>query len=96
MVTVSPNICYDSPVDGKPITSLRQREEDLARNNCRPYDPGMKVDYEERLKREDMQLDKQVDETVDREISLMPSHKREKLVNELAAGVDAEVVRRTA
>ena len=96
MVVVAPNICYDSPIDGRPITSLRDREEDLARNNCKPYDPGMKQDYEERVKREDEALDRAVEETVDREIALMPSTKRERLVNELASGMTAEVIRRTA
>lgn len=94
MVSVSPNICYDSPITGKPITSLREREEDLARNNCRPYDPGMKQDYEQRLKREDEALDRSVDEVVEKEVALMPARKREHLFNELASGVDAEVVRR--
>ena len=30
---------YASPVDGKMITSRTQRRDDLARNNCVPYEP---------------------------------------------------------
>lgn len=93
MVAVSPNICYDSPIDGRTITSVSQRMDDLARNNCRPYDPEMKTDYENRLKREDAELDRKVDEVVDREVSTMPAVKREKLFNEVAAGASAEIVR---
>lgn len=94
MVSVSPNICYDSPIDGRPITSVSARTEDLARNNCQPYDPEMKTDYANRLKREDAELDRSVDEVVDREIATMPAVKRERLVNEIASGVNADIVRR--
>lgn len=93
MVSVAPNICYDSPIDGRPITSVSQRMEDLARHNCKPYDPGMKTDYENRLKREDAELDSKVDAHVDREFATMPAPKRERLVNEIAAGADATIVR---
>jgi hypothetical protein len=30
---------YKSPIDGKMITSRSERREDLARNNCVPYEP---------------------------------------------------------
>ena len=32
MVFVQPDICYDSPIDGRPITNLQARKEDLARS----------------------------------------------------------------
>ncbi len=30
---------YKSPIDGRMITSASQRRDDLARNNCVPYEP---------------------------------------------------------
>lgn len=35
---------YLSPCDGRPITSERARLDDLARNNCIPYEEGIKQD----------------------------------------------------
>lgn len=32
------NIRYQSPIDNRPITSKRQRNDDLARNGCRPWE----------------------------------------------------------
>lgn len=48
---------YRSPIDGRPITSRSHRREDLARNNCVPYEPSLKPKhpkfeaFEERRKR---------------------------------------------
>lgn len=88
-------ICYDSPIDGRPITSMRARIEDLKRNGCQPYDPEMKTDYLRRNARQESELEKSVDETVDREIALMPAVKRERLQAEMEHGFTAEPVRVT-
>lgn len=92
---VQPDICYDSPIDGRPITSKHSREDDLKRHGCIEYDPGMRQDADRR--RQDMEnaLDKSVDATVEREFSTMPARKREKLESELKAGAAAETVRLT-
>lgn len=95
-VFISPDICYDSPIDGRPITSKKAREEDLARSNCVPYDPEIKKDYQRRIEREEKALDKAVDMTIDREIATMPARKREKLEAELQAGFTVTPERRTA
>lgn len=80
---------YDSPIDGRPITSWAQRKEDLARNGCEEYDPGIKQDYHRRLEREQNTLERQLDDTIEAEIDKMPTRKREKLQNELDAGATA-------
>lgn len=80
---------YDSPIDGRPITSWAQRKEDLARNGCEEYDPGVKQDYHRRVKREQNALERQLDDTIEAEIDKMPTRKREKLQNELDAGATA-------
>lgn len=95
VVFVAPNICYDSPVDGRHITSKQARIEDLKRHNCIEYDPEMRTDYQRRIKDNEASLEKHVEETVDREIATMPSRKREKLTAELEGGLTAEPVRQT-
>lgn len=80
---VQGDICYDSPIDGRPITSLQKRLDDLARNNCVEYDPGMRQDHERRVAEDEKRLDSAVDETVERSIAEMPLRKREQLHTEL-------------
>lgn len=87
---------YDSPIDGRPITSWRAREEDLKRHGCQEYDPAMRQDYHRRLEREDAQLEKSIESTVEAEIERMPARKRERLQNELNAGAHAAPVRGAA
>lgn len=84
---------YESPVSGKPITSYKERREDMARHNCVDYDPGMKDVQRKRIKNADKALEKSIDETVDREWDRMPSNKREKLANELLSGADVKLER---
>ena len=83
MVKVSQNICYDSPIDGRPITSLRQRQEDLARNHCSPYEPEIKQDYKKRIERGEKEIDKKIDDFVDRTFDSMSGDQLQKLDNEI-------------
>jgi len=84
---------YESPVSGKPITSYKARDEDMARHDCVDYDPGMKDVQKNRIKKMDDDLDKKVDETVEKEWDKMPTDKKEKLANELLSGADVELQR---
>jgi hypothetical protein len=80
---VSQDICYDSPVTGKPITTMKARIEDLKRNNCVPYDPEQKKDYHRRIEEGNAQLEKKMEQTVEAEIEKLPPRKRELLATEL-------------
>lgn len=86
---------YDSPIDGKPITSWKQRRDDLARNNCQEYDPEMRRDYDRRVKQSGEALEKTFDTTVDQIYESLPTRKREQLDSELRAGADATIERGT-
>lgn len=92
---VRPDVCYDSPIDGRPITSWAQRRDDLARNGCQEYDPEMRKDAERHRRAQDDALDRAVEQTVEKEISTMPGAKRERLANELSAGLTADIERRS-
>jgi len=93
---VSMDVCYESPVDGRPITSYQQHLEELARTDCVVYESGIKQDQERNAKLRDEALERSVEETVDREIATMPAMKREKLVAELEGGLTAAPERMTA
>lgn len=92
---VQRDICYDSPIDGKPITSKQARIEDLRRNNCVEYDPGMRQDFERNLRDADAELDRSVDATVEEWAAKAGSRKLEKLEQEVRAGADTELARNT-
>lgn len=94
MAFVQRDVCYDSPIDGRPITNRQARIEDMKRANCVEYDPGMKQDHERRIRESDAALDKRVDQHVDREVALMPTRQREKLAAELKHGAVADIVRK--
>lgn len=95
-VFVSKDICYDSPIDGRPITSMRARLDDLARNNCTEYDPEIKKDYTRRIERQQLQLERSVEATVEATIEQMPVRKREQLETELRSGADCAPERQAA
>jgi putative FmdB family regulatory protein len=95
LVKVSPDVRYDSPIDGRPITSMAQRRDDMARNNCQEYDPMMRQDAERFRARTEAALDAKMGETVEREIATMPGDKREKLGNELSSGAEIAIERRS-
>lgn len=94
-IFVQKNICYDSPIDGRPITSKQARQEDLARAGCVEYEAGMKQDYEQRIAESEKALETKVDSFVDQAVSAMPARKREKLTAEIQGGLEAEPVRIT-
>ena len=95
-VFASKDVCYDSPIDGRPITSMKARRDDLARNNCTEYDPEIKKDYARRIEREQLQLERSVEATVEATIEQMPVRKREQLETELRSGADCTPERQAA
>ena len=84
---------YISPASGKPITSYKERREDMARHDCVDYEPSLKKHSKAHMEAEDAKLDKKLDETVEKEILNMPTKKREKLAAELESGADCEYMR---
>lgn len=91
---VQADVCYDSPIDGRPITTKQARIEDLKRNHCRPYEPGEMEEVQRNREKAEEKFDKGIDETVEREVALMPQRKRELLEQEVRAGATPEIVRK--
>ena len=87
------DINYQSPIDGRPITSMQARIDDLKRADCVPWEPGIGQDGERNKRESEARLDREIDTVVDREIAKMPEEKKARLANELAAGADIQLVR---
>lgn len=92
---VQADVCYDSPIDGRHITSRQARLDDMARAGCIEYDPGMKQDHARRIADSDAALDKAVETAVESQIHAMPARKREMLDAELRRGADIGITRST-
>ncbi len=94
LAVAKPDLCYDSPIDGKPITSWAARAEDLKRNNCIEYDPEMKKDQERHRVEKQAAFEKGVEATVKETVAKLPAKKRAQLKKELVNhGVGLEVQR---
>lgn len=94
MVVAKPDLCYDSPIDGTPITSWAARQEDMKRNNCIEYDPEMKKDAARAQQDRQAAFDKSIDQTVAQTVAKMPAKKRAQLKKELVnQGADCRIVR---
>ena len=96
MVFVQGDVCYDSPIDGRPITNRHARIEDMKRSGCVEYDPGMKQDATRRAAQQEAALEKSIEKTIDREIATMPGRKLEKLAAEMEGGMSVEPQRLNA
>lgn len=86
---------YESPIDGRWIEGRRARAEDLKRSGCRPYEEGEKEMNERNRVRENDALDQRIDESVEREVALMPARKKELLEQEVRAGATCVLERTT-
>lgn len=83
---------YESPGTGRIITSKTQRREDMKACGCVDYEPSLKEEQAKRIAREDAEVDRKVDEHVEKTIYEMPAKDREKLANEVAS-LDIDVTR---
>jgi len=74
---------YESPGTGRWITSKTQRREDMKACGCVDYEPSLKEHQQKRIEREDAEIDKKVDEHIEKTIYEMPAADREKLANQV-------------
>lgn len=74
---------YESPGTGKIITSKTQRKEDMKACGCVDYEPSLKEHQAKRIEREDAEIDRKVDEHIEKTIYEMPAADREKLANQV-------------
>ena len=97
LVKVRESIAYDSPIDGRIITTWAERQEDLKRNGCREYDPEMKKDAARFRDEQDTALETAIEQTAEELVEKMPTKQRGKLMSEMTdQGLTLETVRSTA
>jgi hypothetical protein len=90
---VRQDVHYESPVDGRPIQSWQQHQEELARTDSVVYEPGIKQDQERNQRMREQALEQSIEATVEREVATMPTRKKEKLAAELDGGLTVEPTR---
>lgn len=84
---------YTSPVDGRWVEGKAARREDLRRNGCVAWEPGMSEEIDRRRAKEEEKLDRQIEDTVEAQIVNMSARGRELLHSEISAGLDVVVTR---
>lgn len=96
MISVE-NVGYNCPVTGDWIGSKREHSNNLAKHGCRVLETGEKEAAATYRQTQDANLDKRIEETVEKSIETLDSGKKEQLYNELIRqGLDAVVTRETA
>ena len=84
---------YESPITGEVISTKRQRDNEMKEHGCVDYEPSIKGEADRRVRQGEEKLEREIDKTIDYEVSTMPARKREKLFEELKSGVDINVER---
>lgn len=93
---VRPDIqAYVSPTTGKVVSSRAQRVEDMKRSGSIEYDPDRSKELRQRAAQRDIDLDKSIDQGLDRTLAAMPVKKLERLDAEIRSGADISVTRST-
>lgn len=72
---------YQSPISGHWINSRKQRNEDMVRNNCRPWE-GMEQEQKEADRRrayEDQKEDMAIESSIEKTIKELPEEKKKLL-----------------
>lgn len=89
------NTGYSCPVTDKWIGSKRQHKENLKQTNCRVLEDGETDSAIRRRENDDLELERKIEDTVEREIESWDSNKKEQLHNELInGGLDLVVERK--
>jgi hypothetical protein len=86
---------YNCPITGAWIEGRAAHRENLAKHNCRVFEPGEMENTRRYMAKVDADMDKAVDATVDQFIAELPSDKRDKLAAEMDAGLDVQYTRQT-
>ena len=85
LVKASSDVCYDSPIDGRAITSRDAHREDLKRNDCLAYDPEMKRDSVRRQQESERALEQDLSSSVEEFVEKLPTARRGQLMSEMTA-----------
>lgn len=93
MVKIQKDIRYRSPIDGREITTWKQRNEDLVSSGSIQLDDDVKKHINDVRKRQDEKEEKAIDEHVERYVETLDSKSVERLGYELARGAELNYAR---
>jgi putative FmdB family regulatory protein len=85
---------YSCPVTGRWIEGRKAHRENLKETGCRILEPGERESFIRRKEAENAAFDASIEATVERLVENLPSHKKERLANELSSGIDISVERK--
>lgn len=90
---VKSDVAYTCPITGKPITTKKAHEENLARHGCRVYETGETENFKKKREAEETALENSIAETAVKFVEGLTSESREQLGRELESGLDVTVQR---
>lgn len=87
------NVGYTCPITNEWIGSKQEHRNNLARHGCRLLEDGEHEDNTRKRQQANIELDKKIEESVERQIESMPTDKVERLAKEVQAGFDVQINR---
>lgn len=84
---------YNCPVTGQLIEGRRAHEENLKKHGCRVLEAGETAQARRAAAREESDLDRSVDSTVEQFYEALPTEKREQLAVAVQSGLDVSITR---
>jgi hypothetical protein len=87
------NVGYTCPITNKWIGSKQEHRNNLARHDCRLLEDGEHEDNTRKRQQANIELDKKIEESVEKQIESMPTDKVERLAKEVQAGFDVQINR---
>lgn len=86
---------YECPITGDWIEGRAAHRENLAKHGCRVFEPGEQASAASYVAKQELEMDKAVEATVDEFIATLPVEKRDALASGLDAGLDVEFTKGT-
>lgn len=85
---------YTCPISNKWIEGRRAHEENLKKHGCRVYEGGETDAFRQSRRKEETELDRRVDETVEQFYEALPTEKREELAVAVQSGLEVAIERK--
>ena len=85
---------YACPISNKWVEGRRAHEENLKKHGCRVYEGGETEAFRANKQKEETELDRRVDETVEQYYEALPAEGREQLAVAVQSGLDVAIERK--
>lgn len=85
---------YTCPITNEWIEGRRAHQENLKKHGCRVYESGETETFRQSKRKEEAELDRRVDETVEQYYEALPTEGREQLAVAVQSGLDVAIERK--